>query len=60
MKPRKVHLSIDVMTDAPLKDLRGASVMYLMPYHECVDGCLSIDQIQANVIRPAKAKKGGA
>jgi len=50
MKPRRVTLSLEVETDAPLSELRKASRIHLT-----LTGLLhnvEVLQVQANVIRP--------
>lgn len=60
VKSRKLRLTIEITTDVPLMDLRGAKEVYLSLFSEGADCWMAIDHIQVNAIRPAKAaKKGG-
>lgn len=60
MKPRRVILTIEVETDAPLRDLRRANALLVGVVNESVDPKLygaygltplRVEQVQANVVK---------
>lgn len=58
MKPRKVLLTIEITTGTPVSELRKACGMNLYQQHGPCVSYECIDQIQVNVIRPAKPLTG--
>jgi hypothetical protein len=50
VKPRRVIVTLEVLTDAPLGDLRRV-VSLRTAYGDYISG---VQQVQVNVVRPAK------